>query len=622
MTTISTAHRYFAIRDESSHTLRWVVPRLGLAFFLCVIQLLRVGFHPDRPLVSAPSFTVLEIAALTGLASIYGFAFVRRSDRFAWLKRHWREPIILLVGIIALAAGWHRPYIAAIAILTVLLFTRVYVIFTDRLSRPGLLFVSSFVILILSGGFMLKLPAATPIDNPISWIDAFFTSTSAVCVTGLIVRDTATQFTPLGQTIILVLIQLGGLGIILFGSLFAVMFGGSISLRQATSIGEVVESSDTGLGNVDRLVRFVVVATLLTEAIGALLIYAFSPATIPSGAIENRDFFNSVFLSISAFCNAGFAPFTESLVDYQSRFTVQLLIPILIVVGGLGFPVLFNLSEVMIARFRLRFKLATPQTINRKHIVCLNLHTKIVIATTALLYLIGTVGLFIGQWSFDRYRTQPHVAQTNSLLTTGDHDSDAIDTSPAVAIGHHLVNASFMSVSARTAGFNSIGMNELAPSSRYLLIILMFIGGSPGSAAGGIKTIVFAVLVLSIWSTIRGRAETEAFGRSIPFELVRRAGVAASLGLFAVAATTLGLTLTEAPGSEFDLFEAASACGTVGLSMGVTGGLSAAGKLVIVAGMFLGRIGPLALIGVIAFGATAASRHARYRYPQEPIVMG
>lgn len=599
------------------------MPRLGLAFFLCAIQLLRLGLRSDRPLVSATSYTIFEMAALAALASIYGFAFVRRPDRFAWLKRRWREPAILLVGIIALAAGWHRLYIAAIAILAVVLFTRIYVILTDRLSRPGLLFVSSFFILILSGGFMLKLPAATPIDNPISWLDAFFTSTSAVCVTGLIVRDTATQFTPLGQTIILVLIQLGGLGIILFGSLFAVVFGGSISLREAASIGEVVESSDTGLGNVDRLVRFVVVATLIIEAIGALLIYAFSPAKIPSGAIENRDLFNSVFLSISAFCNAGFAPFTESLVDYQSRFTVQLLIPVLIVVGGLGFPVLFNWSEVMLARFRLCFKLATPQSINRTHIVRLNLHTKIVLATTVLLYLGGTVGLFIGQWSFDRYQNQANTAAANSSLALGQNAPDAVHSStPGGGIGHHLVNASFMSVSARTAGFNSIDMNELAPSSRYLLIILMFIGGSPGSTAGGIKTIVFAVVVLSIWSTIRGRAETEAFGRSIPFELVRRAGVAASLGLFAIAATTLGLTLTEAPRLELDLFEAASACGTVGLSMGITGGLSAAGKLVIIAGMFLGRIGPLALIGVIAFGATAASRHAQYRYPREPIVMG
>ncbi len=633
--------RHFEVRDDTSHTLHWVGPRLFLAALLCVVQLFRIGFYEDQPFLSESSYVIIENAVLALLTGAYLLLLIRRADRWDWLKRRWREPLVLLVIIAAWAFGKHQLYTAITVFLVILLFTRVYVVLTDRLTRPGLLFVSSFITLILAGMLLLKLPAAVPSSTPLSWVDALFTSTSAVCVTGLIVRDTATQFTHFGQVIILVLIQLGGLGIILFGALFAVMFGGSISLRQATSIGEVVESSESGLGNVDRLVRFVVIATLATEAVGAALIYLLAPSTLSQGAQAGSSVFNSIFISISSFCNAGFAPFTQSLVDYDSRFTVGVIVTVLIVVGGLGFPVLFNITEVGLARLKLKLKFATPQQINKRHIVRLNLHTKIVLMTSILLYVGGTLGLFFGQFTADQQpNTTALVSETVLNMDSGEssvNSSSERSTGPGEFaddelshgqstansnLGRQLADASFMSVSARTAGFNSLPMDELAPASRYILIMLMFIGGSPGSTAGGIKTIVLAILVLSIWSTIRGRRETEVFGRSIPFELVRRAGVAASLGLLTIAGTTLALTLVAPAGLENDLFEAVSACGTVGLSMGITADLTTAGKIVLVMGMFLGRIGPLALIGVIAFGATKASRHARYRYPQEPVVMG
>lgn len=598
--------------------MRWVLPRFGLALFLCAVQLLRVGFHPSDQFLTPATYTILEIAGLLSLAGVYVYAFVNRGDRVAWLKRRWREPVVLLAAIGALFFSLKYLYVAGIVFLAVVLFTRIYVILTDRLTRPGLLFISSFLILILSGTLMLKLPAATPIATPLSWLDSLFTATSAVCVTGLIVRDTATEFTFLGQVILLILIQLGGLGIILFGSLFAVMFGGSVSLRQAASIGEVVESSEGGFGNVNRLVAFVVFGTLLAEAVGALLIYWFVPEVLPSGALEGSEIFNSVFLAISAFCNAGFAPFSNSLVDYQSRFTVHIIITILIVIGGLGFPALHNLWEVGQARLKLRLKLASSTQIHQHHLIRLNLHTKIVLVTSVVLYLAGTLGLFIGQIAGEASPHQPSAALVDSHLTLGEDPSATVERS----LGSHLANASFMSVSARTAGFNSLPMNELAPASRAFLLVLMFIGGSPGSTAGGIKTIVLAVLLLSIWSTIRGRTETEAFGRSIPFDLVRRAGVAASLGLLAIALSVLALTMTEAGGLELNLFEAASASSTVGLSLGLTENLSPAGRFVMILSMFLGRIGPLAIIGVIAFRVTAGSRRARYRYPEEPVIMG
>ncbi len=600
------ARRHFEIQDRSSHTLRWVLPRFALALLLCIVQLLRVGFHDTDPFLSPTAYTIIEILSLAGLAAIYLYAFSNRSDRLTWLKRRWREPVVLLTAIAAQFLAYDKLYVVAVVILAVVLFTRIYIILTDQLTRPGLLFISSFLILILCGTLMLKLPAATPIDAPLSWLDSLFTSTSAVCVTGLIVRDTATEFTHLGQIILLILIQLGGLGIILFGSLFAVMFGGSITLRQAASIGEVVESAEGGLGNVDRLVAFVVFGTLLTEAIGAILIYWLAPNILPAGAVEGREFFSSVFLSISAFCNAGFAPFSNSLADYDSRFTVHILITILIVIGGLGFPALHNLYEVGKAKLLLRFKLATPAVIHRHHLIRLTLHTKIVLVASAALYLVGTLGLFVGQIA-----GTPDLIPADAAITTADR-----------GVGSELANASFMSVSARTAGFNSLPMEELAPTSRAFLLVLMFVGGSPGSTAGGVKTIVLAVLILAIWSTIRGRSETEAFGRSIPYATVRRAGVAASLGILAIATSALALTLTEAGGLELNLFEAVSACSTVGLSLGTTAQISAAGKIVIILSMFLGRIGPLAVIGVIAFRVTAGARRAQYHYPEEPIIMG
>ncbi len=601
--------RQFVLRDSSSFTLRWVLPRFGCALLVAIVSLLRVGFHETDPWLSSTMYTIIESLGLIGLASIYVFAFQRRPDRADWMKRHWREPFAVVALLVAYGFGSSVIFLATLGFILVILFTRLYVILTDHLAWPGMLFMTSFLILVLAGTLMLRLPRATPIDQPISWLDALFTSTSAVCVTGLIVRDTATEFTAFGQVIILILIQLGGLGIILFGSLFAVMFGGSVSLRQAATIGEVVESSEFGLGTVDRLVRFIVIAALCTEAVGAGLVYMFMQPTLPEGAAEGQEIFYSVFLSVSAFCNAGFAPYTQSLVDYPSRFTVHLLLPTLIVIGGLGFPVLFNLWQVLIANIRLRFTKSPFSQVHATQLIRLNLHTKVVLSTSIILYLIGVVGIFIGQLSTNWL----HPAVAAATAPDGD-----VNTTMA----HCLAVAHFMSVSARTAGFNATEMSEMTSASQYILILLMWVGGSPGSTAGGVKTIVVAILALSAWSTIRGRSETEVFGRAIPFDLVRRAAVAAVISLTVIASATFGLTLTEQSALGQDLFEAVSASSTVGLSMGMTGDLSMAGKWVVIFAMFIGRVGPLAVIGAMVFGAFTSSRQARYQYPQESIIIG
>jgi trk system potassium uptake protein TrkH len=410
----------------------------------------------------------------------------------------------------------------------------------------------------------------------LSWLDALFTTTSAVCVTGLVVVDTATYFTPLGQAYILLLIQLGGLGMIAFTSLIILALGGRLSLRQEALSAAVLE----GAPRIDtrRLVFDVVRFTLVLEGIGAVLLYLlWIPRFGFGGAL-----WPAVFHSVSAFCNAGFSTFSDNLMGFQDAPLSLLVVMLLIIFGGLGF---LTLEELWLYY----------HSVKRKHYFRVSLHSRLVLATTGLLVVAGWLGFCIFEWQSPAFR--------------------------GMGWGGKLFNGLFMSVTSRTAGFNAIDYAAATDGSNFLTILLMTIGGSPGSTAGGIKTTTFALIGLLAWSRFRGEEITSVSSRSLREETTDRA-----IGLFVVAfgVITLGiflLTATERAEQHFleRMFEAVSAFNTVGLSMGLTPDLTRPGKWTVIALMFLGRVGPLTLAAALSM---RRYDQGRFRYAYEEVAVG
>jgi trk system potassium uptake protein len=450
-----------------------------------------------------------------------------------------------------------------------------------RRLTPPQLFVASFLALVLLGtlGFMI-LPGLYT-GEPLGWTDAVFTAVSAVCINGLIVVDTATFFTTAGQAYVLLLIQLGGMGMITFTTVIILALGRRLSLRHE----HMVTGGAVPLPNVriEALTGNVVRFTLAIEAAGAILLYSVLAPTLGWGGAV----WPAIFQAISAFCNAGFATYTDSLIGYQRSPAVLLIIMLLVVAGGMGFltiaeAVLWRRAERTGQRFRL------------------SLQSQLVLVTTGVLLAVGWVFFAAFEWS-----------NTLSGLTRGQK----------------LVNALFMSVTPRSGGFSTIDYGVATDSTNFLTILLMFVGGSPGSTAGGVKTTTLALLALLAWSRFRGREVTSAAGRTIPEETIQRA---VGLALTTLAIVTLGIfayTYTEHTGVHGGherflsiMFEATSAFNTVGLSMGVTPSLTTAGKWLTIVLMFVGRVGPLSFAAALALAVHR--RRERFRYSYEDVVVG
>lgn len=452
-----------------------------------------------------------------------------------------------------------------------------------RALTPPRLLLGSFLGLILFGTLGLKVLPGLYTGSGLSWLDALFTATSAVCVTGLIVVDTATHFTIWGQAFLLLLIQLGGLGILTFTTLVILALGKRLSLHH-----EAVSARHADIApEVDfrHLIRNIVLFTFLFEAIGAVILFVAWLPYFDSGAAA----WHAVFQAVSAFCNAGFSTFSDSLVGFQTDPAVLSVIMALIVLGGVGFLALAELNILLRRRFDGRAMI-------------LSLHTKLVLGVTALLLLSGWSAFTVLEW-------------TNTLADM-----------PSWA---RVANGLFMSVTARTAGFNTVDYASTTESSNFLTILLMSIGGSPGSTAGGIKTTTFALIGLLALSRLLGRQVTSVRNRSVPEETVQRA-----VGLFVVAfgvmtaATFLYVALElqgagqgETGGNFIEhMFEAVSAFNTVGLSMGVTDELSPASRVLTVLLMYLGRVGPLTFAAAIALDRPNAAGEFRYAY--EDVIVG
>jgi len=451
--------------------------------------------------------------------------------------------------------------------------------FFQRTIRPERIMALGFLCMILVGTMLLALPISTVSHHSLGFHKSLFTATSAVCVTGLVVTDTGTTFSIFGKIVILLLIQIGGLGFMIFATLVMVALGRRISLRNRVLIRESMNM--TNLSGLVRLSKWFSMLALLIELGGALLL---SIRFIPRFGLE-KGILYSVFHAVSAFCNAGFDLFGhyESLAQFQRDPTVLLTLTMLIVLGGLGFSVL---TEFLHFRF---------------HFNKYSLHTKLVLVITALLLGLGMVLMLALEW--------------DNPQTLGNE---------ALGIGDRLVNALFQSTTLRTAGFATVDQARLTDSSKLISVIFMFIGASPASTGGGVKTTTMSVVALLIVSVIRGRDSVNVFGKQLPTNTVKRALtiVVISLGIVLVCTCALSISERATGKNMLDLvFEATSAFATVGLSATGTQTLNGFSQSLLIPIMYFGRVGPLTMAFALASRMDNNPRN-RMHFPEEKIMIG
>jgi len=446
--------------------------------------------------------------------------------------------------------------------------------------RPSHILILSFVAAISAGTALLKLPLAT--ESGISLIDALFTATSATCVTGLVVVDTGIEFTRFGQGVIMILIQLGGLGIMTASTLFLLLIGSQISLKGRTLIQDTLIQQpfkDTYV-----LIKNVIKFTIFFELIGTMILFlrwvkVFDPP---------KALFYAIFHSVSAFNNAGFALFSNSFIGYKDDLLVNLVIMALIVLGGIGFFVLFELKTSFLSDRHKR----------RRH--RLSLHSKLVLTITGVLIVLGAAVIFLLE--------KDNVLSELPLKTK-------------------LLASFFQSITPRTAGFNTLDYSLMTNSTLFFTVFLMFVGACPGSTGGGIKTSTLGVFIALVKSKLKSRDDVNIFKRTIPEEVISRTISVIVISLIFITLFTFALMITElrhlshmeSRGEFFEiLFEAVSAYGTVGLSIGVTSSLTFMGKILISLLMLIGRLGPL----TIAMSVVAAREKGRFQYPEESAMIG
>ncbi len=453
--------------------------------------------------------------------------------------------------------------------------------------NPRILFILTFVGIILLGTLLLMLPKSTL--HGISFIDALFTSTSAVCVTGLTVVDTQFAFTKFGQIIIMILIQVGGLGVMTFTSFLGIFFIKRTSFRNQIVMQDFVGSEH--YNEVFKTVIKIVLSTFIIELIGAILLFVSIDNSMEMRLSER--FFFSVFHSVSAFCNAGFSTFSMGLADEHFKFNyfLQLIVAFLIILGGLGFNIFNNMYKYLKHYIENKVKQLLLKE-NFHHLPwIIHINTIIVVLTTLSLIVFGTVIIYVFEYD---YILQEHKG-----------------------LGK-IITAFFASVTPRTAGFNAFNFGNLQTSTILIVILLMWIGASPGSTGGGIKTSTFFIAILNVINLSKGKDRIEFMRHKISNISVRRAYALLFLSLIVIGIGTLLMAVFEKEKPLLAIvFEVVSAYSTVGLSMGITFSLSTLSKLLIVVIMFLGRVGILSLL----IGLFTQVRTLNYQYPKEEVIV-
>jgi len=443
--------------------------------------------------------------------------------------------------------------------------------FLNRLFTPMQLLTIGFTVLILLGAFLLMLPISTANYESQSFVDALFTSTSAVSTTGLIVVDTGTYYSLFGQIVILILIQIGGLGYMVLFVMFTLVLRSKLSIIGKKYLRESVSS----LPKVDmiKFVKLTILFTLFFEVLGTILYLVIW--------VSDFSFFDalyfSLFHSVSAFCTAGFSLFPDSLSSYSTNWLINLNTYILIISGSIGFFVLYDVSHYLKALFKGDF-------IRR-----ITLHSKIVLVTSLVLYVVPTIMIF--------------------FIEYGKFSNNIID---------QWIFSAFQSISASTTvGFNTIDIGSMADSSLFILTILMIIGASPGSTAGGIKTTSLIIFSKFSLAALRDSDSISIFKRSVNYSFFKKASAQIFIAILAVIFFTILLTISEKLDFIKIIFEAASAFGTVGLSAGITAKLTSFGKIYLIALMLIGRVGPL----VIGLSLIPKTNKINYTYPEEEILI-
>lgn len=572
-----------------------------LIYFSLLLLLWDIGFKHSKITHEYILTSYLGIILISLIFELRDFLILSKGEKWKPFLRG-LLPLLTIFGIlISLLQGF--SFIESISNSSALFITNVILllsieigIFSEKLYakrsiKPSIVLAGSFLFLIIVGTLLLKLPKATTAG--ITWVDAAFTATSAVSVTGLAINDTGKSFTFFGHVIILILIQLGGLSMLVFTSFFSYFFKGKASYRENAYLSDFLGSNQ--FSNLLGLAKKVVLFTLIVETIGAGIIY-FNLPDLPNGNSFQERLFFSFFHAVSSFCNAGFSLLGNNLYDPLLRYNylIHLVIGFLLIFGGLGYAIHFNIADFLKYKFqKVKQALNKPSYYKEYPRVRLTLNAKMVIYTTILLILVGWVSFLLFEWN------RPTLQEHTSLFGK-------------------LVVSFFASVSPRTAGFNTVDMAGLSTPFIFLTIMLMWVGASPASTGGGIKTSTFAVAVLNIFHSLTGREKIHVAHREIEQQSVNRAFAIISLSLIIIGFAIMVLSLLEPKMNFLSLsFEVFSAYSTVGLSLGVTSTFSNAGKLLLIVVMFLGRVGIFSILS----GLLAHKEPPEYQFPEDSILI-
>lgn len=588
-------NRFFNIFWKLAPKLPFVLATLGL-----LVLVYDKGFNQGATLQRAIEVFYMVSLSASIIAIITRYFFPPRTKKWAV----WLMDALFVIFLFSLVshnsfwAEWFQKNFHSLGFLKYhkWLYPALFFTFVRELSalnldfkrqtlNPAQLFIASFLFIIILGTLMLLLPNAT--HQGISFIDALFTSTSAVCVTGLIVVDTGSYFTQFGQYIVLGLIQIGGIGIMTFTSYFSYFFRGGASFENHLVMMDMTNTEK--LGEVYNALKKIILLTFIIELIGAVLVFT----SLPDMQGFTQKVFFSIFHSVSAFCNAGFSTLSNSLYEGAFRFnySLQLIISGLFIIGGLGFPIIFNFSRYVKQVFLSRLPFSRIKKSPLYFPSVISLSSRIIVVTTLILIIAGFVSFYFLEYDH----------------TLAEHEG----------FGKFVV-AFFGGTTPRTAGFNSVDMAALQFPTIMTIFLLMWIGASPGSTGGGIKTSAFAIATLNFISLARDKDRVEIFGREISNLSIKRAFAMISLSLAVIGGAIFLVSIFDRDKHLIDIgFECFSAYSTVGLSLGITSSLSTPSKLVIIGTMFIGRVSMLTILAAMLKKVTYLS----YRYPSEDILI-
>ena len=534
---------------------------------------MHIGLAYRETLKKYRTFTwVLNILLYLTLIPVIFFEPESGALKYFWLflnNRIFQLILLLLLSLLRLSSG-------VIGLL-------------GKRTNPSLILAGSFFLIICIGTGLLMLPRCT-VDG-ISWVNALFVSTSAVCVTGLVPVDVATTFTSLGQLVIIILIQIGGLGVMTLTCFFAMFFMGNTSVYNQLAVRDMI-SSDS-LSSLLSTVIYILFFTLVIEGAGMLVLFLSIHGTL--GMTVQQEMVFAAFHSISAFCNAGFSTLSENLGNplvMQHHNLLYITISVLIILGGIGFPILVNFKHIAGYHLKRLFYFIRTGKRDRQRIRHLyNLNTKIVLLTTLILLTGGTIAILLFEW--------------NGAFA-------------GMSMPDKWVQAFFNATCPRTAGFTNIGLTSFSLQSLLLMLLLMFIGGAAQSTAGGVKVNAFAAAVLSLFAVIRGKSRVEVFRRQLSVDSIRRSNATLVMYLMILFLGVFVLSVLEPHASLLALvFECTSALSTVGSSLGLTPALGEAGKLFVSLLMFIGRVGVITIV----LGFVPPQKHTKYKYPDDNLII-